>query len=69
MKLKRLTLVFSVIFAVGLAGCATLPRDYAKTDSRALDNTGGTELGKWVGESVARYGKDGESGLYLLANC
>ena len=57
-------LLLSAFVALG-PGCATLPTDYDRPESHALDNTGGTALGKMFAPRVAAHG-GGMSGVYPL---
>jgi putative cardiolipin synthase len=51
---------------VVMAGCSTLPKDFARTESYALDNTSDTYLGKRYGPKLALH--PGKSGVVLLDN-
>jgi putative cardiolipin synthase len=60
------TLMLAAALAV-LAACATVPTDYPRTPSYALEDTGNTELGRSVGARI-RGRAPGESGFYVLAD-
>jgi putative cardiolipin synthase len=60
--LSRVTAALAMLV---LAACATVPSDYPKTPSHALDDTASTELGR----RAARWGRDlgpGESGFFVM---
>ncbi|KPV39295.1 hypothetical protein AN478_13010 [Thiohalorhabdus denitrificans] len=48
-----------------MVGCATLPTDYERKASQAIESTGDTRLGKWFEPRVAAHGGN-RSGIYPL---
>jgi putative cardiolipin synthase len=58
--------VFVLCLITVLASCASLPRDYERHASHALEDTSDTPFGRAVTEEVK--GHPGETGIYMLDN-
>lgn len=62
----RALLAFGVVLVALLAGCATVPFDFPKTESRAIPPSETTRLGKAVAERSRNHGN--ESSFYALSD-
>ena len=66
---RRQRLIALISTALLLSGCATLPRDFARTESHALTATADTALGKVVANKAADHSRPpGQSGFHLLGS-
>ena len=58
--------VFVICVITVLASCASLPRDYERHVSHALEDTSDTPIGRAVTQEVKAH--PGETGIYMLDN-
>ncbi|MGR4867695.1 phospholipase D family protein [Variovorax sp. LARHSF232] len=66
MSLKSVLRVFlAPALVLAFCGCASLPTEVARTESKALSNTGDTQLGQGVRQMTARHA--GQSGIHALS--